>query len=190
MSECDSICAAEEKPEVEYREIPQYPGYMFGSDGSAWSSMTRSGQGKWTPGGPWKRLAVYTRKASGGGSYRKVYVCVHCKNKLLARIVLEAFVGPCPSNHECCHINGDSTDNRLANLRWGTKESNQSDKVRHGTILHGESHPLSYLTETEVREIRKRYSAGENCVGLANEFGVSHCVMWQIASGRSWKYTR
>lgn len=48
------------------------------------------------------------------------------------RLVLEAFVGPCPAGMEACHTNGDSSDDRLANLRWDTKSANAVDQIRHG----------------------------------------------------------
>lgn len=47
-------------------------------------------------------------------------------------IVLEAFVGPRPEGMECCHANDIPDDNRLENLRWGTKSSNMQDQVRNG----------------------------------------------------------
>ena len=53
------------------------------------------------------------------------------------RIVLEAFVGPCPEGMEGCHNNGNAGDNRLENLRWDTHSENMKDVVRHG------NHPLS-----------------------------------------------
>lgn len=49
------------------------------------------------------------------------------------RLVLQAFVGPCPDGMEACHNNGDYTDNRLANLRWDTKAENGADKIQHRT---------------------------------------------------------
>lgn len=47
-------------------------------------------------------------------------------------LVLLAFVGPRPEGMQCCHFDGDSTNNRLENLRWGTAEANARDKIRHG----------------------------------------------------------
>lgn len=49
-------------------------------------------------------------------------------------LVLEAFKGPCPTiGMECCHNDGNGHNNNLGNLRWGTRSSNNKDRVRHGT---------------------------------------------------------
>lgn len=48
------------------------------------------------------------------------------------RLVLAAFVGPCPDGMECCHWDDDPTNNRLENLRWDTPRANQLDAVRNG----------------------------------------------------------
>lgn len=47
------------------------------------------------------------------------------------RLVMLAFVGPCPEGMEVCHNNDDPEDNRLANLRYGTHAENIGDIVRH-----------------------------------------------------------
>lgn len=47
------------------------------------------------------------------------------------KLVLEAFVCPRPAGMVCCHINGNPSDNRLENLRWGTLHDNAADKRRH-----------------------------------------------------------
>lgn len=41
------------------------------------------------------------------------------------QIVLEAFCGPCPDGMEVLHGNGIRTDNRLSNLRYGTRSENE-----------------------------------------------------------------
>jgi len=48
-------------------------------------------------------------------------------------LVLEAFVSRRPFGSDSRHLNGDRADNRLANLRWGTRSENILDAVRHGT---------------------------------------------------------
>lgn len=53
--------------------------------------------------------------------------------KPVHRLVLTAFVGPKPDGTECCHGDGDKTNNRLDNLRWDSKKANALDAVRHGT---------------------------------------------------------
>ena len=56
------------------------------------------------------------------------------------RVVLIAWVGDPPgSDYECCHNNGDPTDNRVCNLRWGTRSDNNNDAVKHGTWRNGYS---------------------------------------------------
>jgi hypothetical protein len=48
------------------------------------------------------------------------------------KLVLEAFTGePRPEGMVCCHINGNPSDNRLENLRWGTRHENAADTRRH-----------------------------------------------------------
>lgn len=54
-------------------------------------------------------------------------------NAPVHRLVLEAFVGPCPDGMEACHGNGVRDDNRLENLRWDTRKANVADMLNHGT---------------------------------------------------------
>lgn len=48
-------------------------------------------------------------------------------------LVMLAFVGPRPDGMQVCHWNGDGTDNRLSNLRYGSASDNSLDMVRHGS---------------------------------------------------------
>lgn len=57
------------------------------------------------------------------------------KSLLVQRLVLEAFIGPCPIGMEALHKNGNRKDNHLTNLRWGTRSENTLDSVRHGTFV-------------------------------------------------------
>ena len=59
---------------------------------------------------------------------------------LVHRLVLLAFVGPCPDGMEACHWNDMPSDNRLKNLRWAPRSENNHDRVRNGI------HPMAAKT--------------------------------------------
>lgn len=59
----------------------------------------------------------------------------HHTTRRVHRLILEAFVGPCPLGYECCHNDGNASNNNLTNLRWDTKHSNEHDKKLHSTDL-------------------------------------------------------
>src|SRR5215471_1608313 len=101
---------------VEYRLLQDHPGYSVGSDGSVWSCLRHGGRG---PG--WFRLRQSTSKG-----YRHVVLnnCHPRRCVFVHRLILEAFVGPCPKGMEARHLNGDRQDNRLVNLAWGTRLEN------------------------------------------------------------------
>lgn len=60
------------------------------------------------------------------------YVNLHSKSHHVHRLVMAAFVGPLPAGHHTRHLNGDPSDNRRANLAYGTPSENGQDMVRHG----------------------------------------------------------
>ncbi|GAG26569.1 unnamed protein product, partial [marine sediment metagenome] len=55
------------------------------------------------------------------------------KNYLIHRLVMRAFMGLCPDGMECCHNDGDPTNNCVFNLRYDTHKSNHNDMKIHGT---------------------------------------------------------
>lgn len=63
------------------------------------------------------------------------------------RLVLLAFVGPCPPGMQALHENDVPDDNRLVNLRWGTPQENVADAFRNGRRVEAtecaQGHPLS-----------------------------------------------
>lgn len=102
-------------------------------------------------------------------------------------LVLTAFVGQRPDGMECCHADRDVTNNRLDNLRWGTHADNESDRVRHGTVLCGDKHPRARLTAKAVQEIREIYAAGGiRQKDLAHRFGVHVMTINNILTGKRW----
>lgn len=56
------------------------------------------------------------------------------------RLVLKAFVGPCPPGMEALHWDDDLNNNSLENLRWGTRTDNMRDMSRNGNGNAGLTH--------------------------------------------------
>lgn len=54
------------------------------------------------------------------------------RSALVHRLVLEAFVGPCPEGMEACHSDDVHDHNQLSNLRWDTKPANAADQIANG----------------------------------------------------------
>lgn len=48
------------------------------------------------------------------------------------RLVLLAFIGPPRRDQECCHRDGNPSNNALTNLYWGTRTDNRLDDIRNG----------------------------------------------------------
>lgn len=178
---------------VEYRDIAGFPGYRVGNDGSVWYCWITCRWGRrmtdrWKP----MRQAFAKHRTPGrqhryvnltppeGGKYRTFRV---------HRLVLEAFVGPCPDGHECRHLDGDPSNNRLDNLCWGSRQENADDSRRMDRYRKGEKHPQVKLTADDVRSIRAKYATGNfRMIDLADEFHVTFTNIHAIVRRRSWKH--
>jgi hypothetical protein len=173
---------------VEYRDIPGFAGYRVGSDGSVWSCKRRVGRPgggiQWVAGEEWKKLRLF---ASTSGH---LFVVLYGRTRYVHRLVLEAFVGPCPDGLEGCHDpDPDPSNNSLSNLRWDTPKANVADSVRHGTHCCGESSPHAKLTAAQVCVMRSEYAAGG--IGtrrLARRYDVSHTTVKRALARKTWRH--
>ena len=124
-----------------------------------------------------------------------------CKDKkkhkrYIHRLVLEAFIGPCPMGQQTRHLNGIRGDNRLENLRWGTYKENNHDKAAHGTNglgklrpqTTGDKHPMAKLKEADVRAIYAAVSGGATKESMAQQYGVTWGCIHLICNRRNWKH--
>ena len=115
---------------------------------------------------------------------------------MVHRLVLETFVGPCPSRMECCHFpDRNHGNNRLENLRWDTHKNNMNDKEFHGTTgrglmgLKGIANGRAKLTDMEVREIRDLYATKKlNQVKLAGVYKIDQTVISEIVRKVLWSH--
>ena len=107
---------------------------------------------------------------------------------LVHRLVLEMFHSQCPEGMECDHINADTFDNRLCNLRWVTPAQNAQHRVALGrhADARGEMHGQSKLTDAMIVEIRARAMGPETQAAIARDFDVGPSVISRIASRIAW----
>jgi len=148
-----------------WKDIPRYEGqYQVSTLGNV-RSFRRSVAPKLLK--PGRMSGGHLSVALGRGNSR----CVH-------ELVLLAFVGPAPIKHECRHLNGNPVDNRLENLKWGTRSENIKDKTAHG---------LSKLKPLDVACIKKSLvnAPRGTQARLARQFNVTQCAIWDIKKGRT-----
>lgn len=156
--------------EERWRAVAKYPGYEVSNQGQVLGIRGRI-------------LKVGTDK----DGYRRTVLCCGKERRYVrvARLVAEAWVdgrGPVVR-----HLNGICTDDRASNLAWGTQRENILDKIAHGTMPSGETHPLTTLTIREVRLIR---SSEGGVVDLAEHFNVSPATISAVRTGRTWKHVK
>ncbi len=172
---------------VEYRDIPGYTGYQVGDDGSVWSRWER-GRGPSVLGNEWRRLLPTPTKHG--------HVCVTIRRgsdkrpRYVHRLVLEAFIGPCPPGMEGRHFpDRDPANNNLSNLSWATHTVNMGDCLVHGTHNRGSRCGTAKLTEELVRLIRAKHAAGGVTQRqLARKYGASEAAVSNLLNRKTWQH--
>ncbi len=86
--------------------------------------------------------------------------------------------------HKCKFKNCINPDH----LEIGTSEDNANDKHRDGTILLGEKHPNSKITDEIAKQIYESKNSGLTQVKRALKFGVTKNIVSSIDRGRTWKH--
>lgn len=171
---------------VEFRAIEGFPFYCVSSMGDVYSCRTRGGQF-----GPWKKMSP--EWSHPGTSKARLFVGLRRQDKRIPhpktvhKLVLEAFVGPCPDGLEGCHNDGNPSNCAVSNLRWDTHKSNMDDRKKHGRNPNGVRNPAAKLSEAQVIEIRNLYKNGMYQKDIAPLFGVSKQCIQVICSGETWK---
>jgi transposase len=168
---------------VEYRDIPGFIGYRAGADGSIWSCWSLGKKAvlnyRWrqlrTSSDKTGRLQVGLKVASTKKTFR-----VH-------RLVLEAFRGSCPDGREACHGNNNPSDNRIDNLRWGTREENLADFLTDTEKRAGALKKVRKLTLEQAQEIRATDMARFTLEEVAAKFGVHPQTISDILAGKKYR---
>lgn len=168
----------------EAKSIPGFPLYFASKDGTIWSKQrvpsVRSNLAR-------RRLPQRVH-----GNYLQIQVKDESGKKHgvnIHRLVLLAWRGLPPEGKPYgCHNDGDLNNCNLDNLRWDTATANAEDSRKHGTLSVGSKHPISKVTETQVIEIRSKYTTGETLRALGAIYGLGFPTIWAIVNRKSWKH--
>lgn len=161
---------------IEHRDVPNFPGYRIGSDGSVWSEWRRCGRKAFRVEGQWgERTWTFNKQGYPKVAMRDASGVK--RQRLVPRVVLEAFVGPCPDGFVCCHYPDPTPTNcSVANLRWGSRHDNEEDKREHGNLLVGDARWNTKLPDADVASIRLLAGTVTH-QELADRFGVSRSLV-------------
>jgi len=164
------------------KPIPNFPEYYATEDGRIYSSKR---------GGRWLKSAVgrngYPMVALQCGGSKQVTRTVHS-------LVLETFVGDRPEGcDEIRHLDGNTLNPQLTNLKYGTRKQNHADSELHGSAKrpprkYGVDHHAARLTVEQVLSIRRRVAEGEKQTKVADEFGVTPQMVNRIVKRTAWKH--
>lgn len=165
------------------KQIKNFPNYKITQEGRVWSIKNK----KWL-----------TPRHNHG--YLRVWLCKNgtVTDKLIHRLVLETFVGPCPEGMECCHNDGNPQNNCLENLRWDTRSNNSKDTIKHGrsgilkvhqkSLVTGIKNHNAKLNPAQIKLIFNSYHDGLYSLReLANTFNVCKSTIRSIVTQQTWK---
>lgn len=104
---------------------------------------------------------------------------------LVHQLVMRAFVGDCPEGQEVCHEDGNSLNNDLDNLRYGSKQSNANDRVRDGATTG-----LARIFVTpKIRYVGKRMTYDIEVAGPWHNFSADGFVVHNSVNEYSARYS-
>jgi hypothetical protein len=171
------------------KPIPGFDGYYISRDGVVWSDTRRHGGRVDRKSIPYKKIRLSTNHHG----YHVVRINDGKSNPQLRvhRLVLEAYVGPCPKGMQCRHLNGIVDDNRSENLAWGTSHENMIDRAIHygGAPWNlGSGNGNAKLTENDVIDIREAARSGVSHSEQSRKYGVKVSTISRIVAGVRWKH--
>lgn len=149
----------------EWRPVVGWEGWYSVSDAGRVRSEERQAR---TVRGVWTYKSRIRTPVHGRLGHQSVVLSKPGKSQswLIHRLVLTAFVGPCPEGMESLHWDDDPSNNRLSNLRWGTRSDNLRDMVRNGR----------HWQRVKTHCPRGHELSGDNLVPSKLKNGIRQCL--------------
>ncbi len=163
----------------EFKDVPDFPGYRISNFGYV-QSCWKVGRSPEMIKNQWRDLRSTNRterydqvnltKRDGSRKVMKVH-------SLVASIFLKK---PKTSKKLCVrHLDGNSKNNRVDNLAYGTYKENEADKK-----IHGRDYKSKIFTKEDIIYIRSLPKTKENREMLSMKYGVTTHHIYAIISKR------
>lgn len=169
----------------EWRTIDGWDGYEISNLGNVRSYLLRSyNRGRATsPTAKRIQLSVW--------GYPEVRLFQYGKTRKFRvhRLVATAFLPNPYKKREVNHIDGDRTNNNVANLEWVSRTENMlhAYRVNNAPRMRGERNGHAKLTAADVRQIKRLWKSGKYLQReLAADFGVARTTVNAIVNNYNW----
>lgn len=162
----------------EWRPCPDFPNYSASNLG-----RIRRDTGFGNPGPP----RIMNRETKRYKGYPRVRTSIkgHASHHLVHRMVANAWLGPRPENMTVDHIDENKENAAVSNLRYVTPRENLRASHRSGTRAKSMKRAL---TDDQARAAYWRVRNGERQKDVAENVGISSCMLGHILRGRAYRH--
>lgn len=159
-------------------KIPYYERYEINKRGDVRNTKTR----KILKHTPMPKTFYPTVCLKNERGYNRVYV-----HRLLALTFID---NPDPLSYN--HVGFKDVDSKsidLSNLYWTDRYGIAAGRLKRDRYARGSKHPMTSLTEEEVKQIREIYQSGRlNQTELAKKYKVDPSAIYFIVNNITWKH--
>lgn len=145
----ESICL----PNEEWRDVVGYEGYYMVSSFGRIASMFRQFRGRRSVTTIKFRILKVNIRKPKVYSYTVATVSLCGKTHLVSRIVAEAFLGQAKDNQEVDHIDGNTINNNVINLKWCSHKENMLNPItrqRRSAVMGGRTNTKKSIAVVSI----------------------------------------